>query len=188
MKDFRIAITGRPGVGKTTLVKRCADLLKEMGVRVAGFYTEEIRSKNGVREGFVVVDVLYQYTFELAKSMESFRYGQALGQALPRVGRYAVFVREFENYLEVLEREMQNADVTVIDEVGPMELLSHRFIQVMEKIIAKPRWIVTHHIKIKHPVIKKLEAHSTIRVKLTTTNRNIERERVLRLLREALKE
>ena len=137
-----------------------------------------------MRGGFVVVDVVSRYTFELARSMESFRYSQAL----PHVGRYAVFVREFENYIETLEREMRNADVMVIDEVGPMELLSRRFIQVMERIIAKPRWIVTHHIRVKHPVIKKLEAHSTLKVKLTTTNRDAERERVLKLLREALKE
>jgi nucleoside-triphosphatase THEP1 len=47
-----LLLTGRPGVGKTTLIRRVADTLK--GERLAGFYTEELRS-GGERTGFRIV-------------------------------------------------------------------------------------------------------------------------------------
>ena len=52
MKEFpkHLLITGRPGVGKTTLIKRLIPALPPAG----GFYTEEIRSC-GERVGFKIV-------------------------------------------------------------------------------------------------------------------------------------
>ncbi|WP_455379576.1 nucleoside-triphosphatase, partial [Petrachloros mirabilis] len=46
-------ITGLPGVGKTTLVRKLAKRLAEFGP--TGFYTEEIRNERGIREGFRLV-------------------------------------------------------------------------------------------------------------------------------------
>lgn len=46
-----LLISGRPGVGKTTLIRRLADAL---GNRAGGFYTEEIR-ESGDRTGFRLV-------------------------------------------------------------------------------------------------------------------------------------
>ena len=49
LKYPKIFITGLPGVGKTTLVKR---IIAELDpVQIKGFYTAEIR-KRGVRQGF----------------------------------------------------------------------------------------------------------------------------------------
>ena len=47
-----LLVTGAPGVGKTTLVRRVAARLE--GLRVAGFTTEEIRER-GRRLGFRIV-------------------------------------------------------------------------------------------------------------------------------------
>jgi nucleoside-triphosphatase len=47
----KVALTGRPGIGKTTAVKRLVYLLKG---KAEGFWTEEIR-KSGKRWGFKVV-------------------------------------------------------------------------------------------------------------------------------------
>lgn len=45
-----------PGVGKTTLCKKVYEVLKHKGVRVQGFYTEEVRnSQKGSRVGFDIV-------------------------------------------------------------------------------------------------------------------------------------
>ena len=45
----RILLTGPPGCGKTTAVRRIVGTLQ--GAKVAGFYTEEIREA-GQRKGF----------------------------------------------------------------------------------------------------------------------------------------
>lgn len=45
-----------PGVGKTTLCKKVYEVLKDKGIKVQGFYTEEVRnSHKGSRVGFDVV-------------------------------------------------------------------------------------------------------------------------------------
>mgnify|MGYP006288007063 CR=1 FL=1 len=47
-----LLLVGRPGIGKTTVIKKAAQAL---GDRVQGFYTEEIRGPGG-RKGFRVVN------------------------------------------------------------------------------------------------------------------------------------
>ena len=47
-----LLVTGVPGIGKTTLVRRLAMQLQQY--RIGGFYTEEIRT-GGQRQGFRLV-------------------------------------------------------------------------------------------------------------------------------------
>jgi nucleoside-triphosphatase len=49
--DRKILLTGRPGCGKTTLIKRVVNNLPR---GAGGFYTEEIRDR-GTRAGFKIV-------------------------------------------------------------------------------------------------------------------------------------
>jgi len=49
LRHAKTLITGKPGVGKTTLVQK---IIKQMGsINMAGFYTSEIRC-TGLRLGF----------------------------------------------------------------------------------------------------------------------------------------
>lgn len=48
-----LLLTGAPGVGKTTVLRKVAAGLSSW--KVAGFYTEEIRSTHGDRYGFRMV-------------------------------------------------------------------------------------------------------------------------------------
>ena len=50
---MRIAVTGHPGVGKTTLVER---VLAAVPLKAGGMVTKEIR-KVGRRVGFAVIDI-----------------------------------------------------------------------------------------------------------------------------------
>ncbi len=47
----KVLLTGRPGCGKTTLIKR---VVNELAVPAGGFYTEEIRER-GERVGFKII-------------------------------------------------------------------------------------------------------------------------------------
>lgn len=57
MSGRHALITGLPGVGKTSLVKKLADRLMKDGKSLKGIYTEECRSVNGERVGFEVVSI-----------------------------------------------------------------------------------------------------------------------------------
>ncbi|MEE9558386.1 MAG: NTPase [Candidatus Brocadiales bacterium] len=109
-----ILITGRPGVGKTTAIKK---VLSALDIRPRGFYTEEIRDGRE-RKGFTVKtfggrDCVLAHTDI---------------QGVPRVGRYGVDVTSFENTaLPELEEAVGKQEIIVIDEIGKMEMFSNRF-------------------------------------------------------------
>lgn len=115
----RVLLTGRPGCGKTTVIRRTVELLGPSGC--AGFYTEEVRQR-GRRVGFDVV------------TLDGKRGALArVGATRPRVGRYGVDLASFERLgVSALETGLEDrAPVLVVDEIGKMELFSSRFVETL---------------------------------------------------------
>ena len=59
-KSKIILITGNPGVGKTTLIKKLHDKLSQdvnYKKLLSGFYTEEVRDNSNQRIGFDIIDL-----------------------------------------------------------------------------------------------------------------------------------
>jgi nucleoside-triphosphatase len=111
-------ITGHPGCGKTTLVRR---LVEELGVSAGGFYTQELRAR-GRREGFGLT-TLDGATATLASVHIA---------GGPRVSRYGVNLAAMDEVATpAIERAIAQAELVVIDEIGKMELLSNRFRQAV---------------------------------------------------------
>ena len=111
----RILLTGRPGVGKTTIVRKVID----SGIPLAGgFLTEELR-EGGRRAGFGVTDI---HTGREGVLSHVRRKGR------PRVGKYGVDVASFDRIGVAAVREaLARPGCIVIDEVGKMELFSEAF-------------------------------------------------------------
>ena len=115
-------LTGRPGVGKTSLIKQAIAGIKG---RVGGFYTEEIRSQ-GVREGFRLVTLDGQ-TATLAHVNFKSPY---------RVSKYGVDIESLDKVgVSALNQATQECDLVVVDEIGKMELFSPRFRETVQGII-----------------------------------------------------
>jgi nucleoside-triphosphatase len=109
-----LLLTGRPGVGKTTLVRRVLEELND--VPATGFYTIEIRT-GGRRLGFRVVTLDGQEAILAHVEIRSKH----------RVSRYGVDVAAFERVaLPSLILEPPTR-LLVIDEIGKMECYSHAF-------------------------------------------------------------
>ena len=123
-------LTGRPGIGKTTALRRLAELLG--GWRLAGFYTEEVRV-GGRRRGFGIT------TFDGREGMLA-----DVGHRGPwRVGKYGVDVEGFERLVcPILEAAAEEADVVLVDEIGKMECFSRRFCEAVERLADAPTLLV----------------------------------------------
>ncbi len=116
-----ILITGKPGTGKTTLIKRLIPILPRAG----GFYTEEIRFK-GKRVGFKIVTLSGEEGILAQKDLHS-----------PfRIGNYGVNIEDIEKVgVKAINAAITSCEVIVIDEIGKMELCSPCFQETVIKAL-----------------------------------------------------
>ena len=119
-----LLLTGPPGSGKTTALRRAADGLRDW--RLAGFYTEEIRER-GVRRGFRAVT--------LDGSARDMARVDFRGPA--RVGRYGVDL-DVVDWLAGMLRSDAPVEAWLIDEIGKMECLSPRFVAAIRALLDGP--------------------------------------------------
>ncbi len=113
-KRKNLLITGLPGVGKTTLIRKIVEALSDL--QPIGFYTLEIREE-GVRRGFELVSLDGRRRVLSHVDLRS-PY---------RVGKYGVDVEGFEDFLQSLRLLSSSARLMVIDEIGKMECFSEKF-------------------------------------------------------------
>ena len=130
MQKRVLLLTGNPGVGKTTVLTRTVDILKEKGYLVGGMISSEAR-QGGTRVGFEILDLSSQKRGWLA------HVNQKTG---PMVGKYRVNIK----YLEAIGAQAitvaaENCDVIAIDEIGPMELFSQKFRDATQRALESPR-------------------------------------------------
>lgn len=158
----RVFLTGDPGCGKTTVLKRTADLLALRGLKIGGMMSGENREK-GSRVGFSVVDLITGEKGILADM------GQSNG---PRVGKYRVNIRDLERIGSgAIQRAIEEADVILIDELGPMELHSSRFIESVKAALRAPKHIVgTIHKRASHTLILEVKSSPTVAILEVTSN------------------
>jgi len=110
----KVLLTGRPGCGKTTLIKRVVD---ELPQPAGGFYTEEIR-EHGARVGFKLVTL---YGDETVLAHVHFKTRE-------RVGKYGLDLSALEIVgVEAVREAVRAKRLVVIDEIGPMEIRSAIF-------------------------------------------------------------
>jgi len=108
-----LLLTGRPGVGKTTVLLH---VLERLPVEAAGFYTLE-RRRRGQREGFDLVTIGGQPVPMATR-----------GAPGPSVGSYGVDIGLIDSVgVPEILRGLDEADLLVIDEIGKMECLSEAF-------------------------------------------------------------
>ena len=55
---MNILITGPPGIGKTTLLEKIKNKIKDSGFSIGGMYCPEIR-ENNKRTGFNIIDIAF---------------------------------------------------------------------------------------------------------------------------------
>ena len=122
-------LTGRPGTGKTSLIKQA---IAGMKGKAGGFYTEEIREQ-GVRKGFRLVTLDGQEAILAHIDIHS-PY---------RVSRYGVDTDSLDRVgVSALNRAAEECDLVVIDEIGKMELFSANFRRTVSEMISSRKKII----------------------------------------------
>lgn len=122
-----LLLTGVPGVGKTTVIRRVAERLA--GVRLGGFYTAEVRVA-GAREGFRLIG------FDGSE-----RVLAHTRLPPPRVSKYGVDLAALDAAVATL-LEPEAGAVFLVDEIGKMECLSERFVIAMRRLLDSDCWLV----------------------------------------------
>jgi len=165
-----ILLAGRPGVGKTTIIREIAERL---GNSAGGFYTAEIR-EGGRRQGFKII------TLDGEEGILS--HIDVKGP--PRVSKYGVNLRNLEGIgVAALIQAVANGRCVVVDEIGKMELFSQRFREVILAAIEGDSTVVGTVLKAQNNWVDDLKALPQVTIlEVTEANRDHTAQRVLSLL------
>lgn len=142
---MKVFVTGNPGIGKTTVIKKVVELLQG---RIIGFWTEEQKDlKTDKRTGFKIITTDGNTSNLASKTLHS-----------PfMVGSYGVNVKGFEALvIPLLEKAIEQRNkIIVIDEIGKMELFSEKFVNLVKKLIFTDNFniIATIPSKDVHPLV-----------------------------------
>jgi nucleoside-triphosphatase len=110
----KVLLTGRPGCGKTTLIKR---VVNKLALPVSGFYTEEMRER-GQRVGFKIVTL----------NGEEAVFAHVNFKTRERLGKYGLNLSALEAVgVKAIRESVCTQQLVVIDEIGPMEIRSPIF-------------------------------------------------------------
>lgn len=156
-------------MGKSTLVQKIVALY---GGTVGGVLARDKRFKDR-RTGFELLDLASGATGILADEAGSG----------PQLGKYRVHLEDLDNIGAHAIENALNSDLIVVDEIGPMELSSRRFIAAVEKAIASDKNVlVVLQEWSQHPIAKKVRRSFKV-ITVTAGNRDSLAEEIVKELR-----
>ncbi|PVU67989.1 nucleoside triphosphatase [Sulfolobus sp. SCGC AB-777_G05] len=160
---IRIYITGKPGVGKTTLLNTVVNKLREKGIKITGFYCPEVREGRS-RVGFKIKS----FTSETEDWLARIDIKSEV-----KIGKYYVTLRK--ETVEKLESEIfDNPKLIAIDEIGPMELS----VPTLKELIYK---VINSQYPVLAVIHRSLKLNGQI-YELTIDNREIIKKKILEAL------
>ncbi|MFW9767373.1 MAG: NTPase [Candidatus Thorarchaeota archaeon] len=165
-----ILLTGRPGVGKTTAIRKIVERLPPVTTR--GFLSYEMRER-GRRVGFAI-ETLSGKKGTLAHI--DFKTGY-------RVSKYHVSVEDIDSIIIPELREARESDnLIIIDEIAKMEMFSKLFAPEVRRCLDTGRVVGTIQQR-RSLFLDEVRQRRDVRVlELTLNNRNDMPLRVLSLL------
>lgn len=169
-KVKNILVTGKPGAGKTTLVK---SVIRELPIEAGGFFTEEIR-EGRERKGFRICSLEGDKGLLAYKGLES-----------PfKVGSYGVNLVDLEKIgVTAVLKALRDKELIVIDEIGRMELYSLQFKKAVLEALESSKPVLAT-IKIKpSKFTQMIEKRSDVLLfRLTLENRKKVKDAIKKIL------
>ncbi|KPV63067.1 MAG: NTPase [Candidatus Bathyarchaeota archaeon BA2] len=159
-----VFVTGHPGVGKTSVLLRTADNLKNKGYMVGGMISHEVR-EGGFRVGFEIMD------FSTGQRGWLAHVNQPTG---PKVSKYRVNLTDLNAIgVNAILSAVKNADIIIVDEIGRMELFSQAFREaVVQAIESKKPMLGTIHFKVRDSLVDAIKTREDAEIlEVTYENR-----------------
>jgi nucleoside-triphosphatase len=128
-KSHVLLLTGLPGVGKTTIIRKVVASLHDR--KIGGFFTGEIR-EGRVRRGFHIT------TFD---GRERVMADVDLPKVV-KVGKYGVDVQAVNATSDEALTLSDTVDVYLVDEIGKMECSSSRFVDATQTLLDSKKPVV----------------------------------------------
>ena len=155
-----VLLTGAPGVGKTTLIRK---VVTESDHDAGGFYTQETRAQ-GRRTGFEIITLEGREATLASVDIE--------GQ--PRISKYGVDVAALDDVgVASIRAALRTRALVVIDEIGPMELLSEQFRQAVQEALDSDVPVLGTIVKRSRPFVDRIKARADVMVvEVTRENRD----------------
>ena len=169
-----ILITGKPGVGKTTLIIK---LIEELDLNAGGFYTQEMRL-GGRRVGFKIITLDGKESILAHIDIKS-PY---------RVSKYGVNLEGLEKVgVESIWRALEKNKIIVIDEIGKMELFSPRFKEAVNSALNSDKITIATILLAPNPYTDKIKRRQDVKLfYLTQENREKVKEEIKDILQQLL--
>jgi nucleoside-triphosphatase len=170
MRKKNILMTGSPGIGKTTLIKRISHGLQHLNP--AGFYTEEIRVE-GIRKGFSLVS--------LDGKRATLSHTDIASRN--RVGKYGVDIPAFEDFLDHITFFNPDIGAIIIDEIGKMECISDKFNKLLKTVLEQERPVIAAISRKGGGIIEEIKKRTDVELfVMTQNNRNSLLPEILKLV------
>ncbi|NQE05868.1 hypothetical protein C5S32_08355 [ANME-1 cluster archaeon GoMg1] len=151
---IRIGITGKPRIGKSTIIKAVITRLKAECIAVGGMLTSDIW-EGGVRVGFFLEDI---NTGEIG--ILAHVHHRQTGPKV-KVGKYTVNLTDLDSIgANSIKNALTHPDpiIIIVDEIGPMELKSKQFIEAVEEAIESGKsMLVSVHQRSEHELVKRVK-------------------------------
>ncbi len=156
-----ILLTGKPGCGKTKIIMRLTQDMKDAG----GFYTSEIRNGEK-RTGFSI------FTLD---GKEGILASVNISSSI-KVGRYYVNLEDIEQIaVPSIDKAIQDPKIRfiVIDEIASMEISSPRFVDAVVRALNSPKRVIGTIQNKRHPFLDRIRKRRDVTiVKIETSTRN----------------
>jgi nucleoside-triphosphatase len=152
---------------------KTVEALKAKGFKVGGMLSREVRS-SGIRVGFEIVSLSDDERGWLA------HVNQRQG---PQVGKYRVNLEDLNRVgVAAIMNAVENCDVIAVDEIGPMELFSQHFKDVVARAIQsmKPVVAVVHWREMSSLITELKSSEDTQLLEVTISNREMLHEPVVK--------
>jgi len=115
---MKVFLTGRRGVGKTSVCQAAVELARAQRHRPQGVLSLALFDGGGLKVGFDAMDASNGERWLLGHTVKSLDG--------PRIGPYALDSLGLARATDVLTNACKTPDLMVLDEVGPLELEQHQ--------------------------------------------------------------